>query len=84
MPFWGIYETSQDYIDALYDGDWISYDSETNTASITSISDFVKACKNAFKSVGAFDNLKATPHKAFAQIAPSGFSSDCTSSTPAG
>ena len=28
--------------------------------------------------------FKATPHKACAQIAPSGFSSDCTSSTPAG
>ena len=28
--------------------------------------------------------FKATPHKACAQIAPSDFSSDCTSSTPAG
>ncbi len=29
-------------------------------------------------------NIKATPHKVYAQIAPSGFSSDCTSSTPVG
>ncbi len=28
--------------------------------------------------------IKATPHKACAQIAPSDFSSDCTRSTPAG
>ena len=28
--------------------------------------------------------LKATPHKACAQIAPSDFSSSCTRSTPAG
>ncbi len=56
----GTYETAQDYIDALNaDGEWISYDSETNTATITSIADFVKACKNASKSVGAFDDLNA-------------------------
>lgn len=36
------------------DGEWIIYDSETNTASITSVEDFVKHCKTASKSVGAF------------------------------
>lgn len=52
------YETPQDYIDALNaDGEWVSYDAETNTAAITSIEDFVNACKNASKSLGAFDQL---------------------------
>lgn len=56
----GTYETAQDYIDALNeDGEWVEYDSETNTATITSLADFVKACKNASKSVGAFDDLNA-------------------------
>ena len=57
----GTYETVLDYIDALNaDGVWVNYNSETNTASITSISDFVKACKNASKSVGAFDDLNSS------------------------
>ena len=56
----GTYETAQDYIDALNaDGEWITYDAETNTATITSIEDFVNACKNASKSLGAFDQLDA-------------------------
>ena len=56
----GTYETVQDYIDALNaDGEWITYDAETNTATITSIEDFVNACKNASKSLGAFDQLDA-------------------------
>ncbi len=55
------YETAQDYIDALNaETNWVSYDSETNTAAITSIADFVKALKPASKSVGAFDDLNAT------------------------
>lgn len=54
----GAYETAQDYIDALNaDGVWVSYDAETNTASITSIEDFVLACKSASKNLGAFDQL---------------------------
>lgn len=54
------YETAQDYIDSLNkDSVWINYDAETNTATITSVEDFVKACKNASKSVGAFDDLNA-------------------------
>lgn len=57
----GTYETAQDYIDALNaDGEWVKYDSETNTATITSLEDFVKACKNASKSVGAFDDLNSS------------------------
>ena len=54
----GTYETAQDYIDALNaETSWITYDSKTNTAKITSIADFVKACKTASKNVGAFDDL---------------------------
>jgi hypothetical protein len=55
------YETAQDYIDSLnQDTTWVTYDSETNTATITSVEDFVKHCKNASKNVGAFDDLDAT------------------------
>jgi hypothetical protein len=55
------YETAQDYIDSLNrDAVWVIYDSETNTATITSVEDFVKNCKNASKNVGAFDDLDAT------------------------
>ncbi|MBQ9515255.1 MAG: tannase [Ruminococcus sp.] len=56
----GTYETAQDYIDALNaNGEWITYDESTNTATITSIEDFVSACKNASKNLGAFDQLDA-------------------------
>lgn len=56
----GTYETAQDYIDALNaDGEWVTYDSSTNTATITSIEAFVKAVKTASKSLGAFDQLDA-------------------------
>ncbi|MBQ6323131.1 MAG: tannase [Lachnospiraceae bacterium] len=54
----GTYETAQDYIDALNtDGEWVIYDASTNTATITSIEDFVKAFKSASKNLGAFDQL---------------------------
>ena len=54
----GTYETVQDYIAALNaDGEWVSYDADTNTAKITSIDAFVKAFKTASKSLGAFDQL---------------------------
>ena len=56
----GTYETVQDYIDALNaNGEWVTYDAETNTAKITDIASFVKALKNASKSLGAFDQLDA-------------------------
>jgi hypothetical protein len=55
------YETAQAYIDDLNkDGVWISYDSSANTATITSVADFVAHCKTASKSVGAFDDLNGT------------------------
>ena len=54
----GTYETAQDYINALNaNGTWVTYDASTNTATITSIEDFVVACKNASKNLGAFDQL---------------------------
>lgn len=50
------YDTVQDYIDSLNsDGDWVTYDADTNTATITSLEDFVTHCKEATKDVGAFD-----------------------------
>lgn len=53
------YETAEDYIAALNgDSPWIEYDAETNTAAITSLAGFVKACKQPSKSVGAFDDLE--------------------------
>lgn len=52
------YKTAQDYIDSLNtDETWIKYDSKTNTAKITSMEAFVTHCKNATKSVGAFDSI---------------------------
>ena len=50
--------TAQEYIDALNEnGNWVVYDPDTNTATITSIADFVAAMKVPTKSVGAFDSL---------------------------
>jgi hypothetical protein len=52
------YETQSDYIDSLNsDSEWITYDSSTNTATISSVGDFVTHCKSASKDVGAFDDL---------------------------
>ena len=54
----GTYETAQDYIDALNaETAWVTYDSETNKATITGIADFVSALKLASKDLGAFDAL---------------------------
>ena len=54
----GTYETAQDYIDALNaEREWVHYNAATNTATITSIEDFVLACKSASKNLGAFDQL---------------------------
>lgn len=54
----GVFETPEDYINALNaDGTWITYDSLTNTVSISSIEAFVKAFKGVSKSLGAFDQL---------------------------
>lgn len=52
------YETAQDYINSLNGNEtWIEYDSNTNTAKITSLEAFIKHCKNPSKSVAAFDDL---------------------------
>lgn len=54
----GTYETAADYIDALNaDGEWVSYDEASNTATITSVADFCVALKQASKSLGAFDQF---------------------------
>ena len=54
----GTYETVEDYIAALNtNGEWVSYDPETNSAVITSVEAFVKAFKSASKNLGAFDQL---------------------------
>ncbi len=56
----GTYETAQDYIDALNaNGEWVVYDSDSNTVTISDISSFVKNLKSASKSLGAFDQLDA-------------------------
>lgn len=52
------YQTAQEYIDDLNaDRNWIIYDSESNTASITKVEEFTAVCKKASKEVGAFDDL---------------------------
>ena len=54
----GTYETKQDYINALNaNGEWVSWDEETNTVTITSVAAFTAALKNASKSIAAFDQL---------------------------
>lgn len=56
----GTYETKQDYIDALNaNGEWVSWDEETNTVTIASVSAFTQALKNASKGIAAFDQLNA-------------------------
>lgn len=56
----GSYETAQDYIDALNaNGEWVVYDSSTNTVTISDIASFVNALKQASKNLGAFDQLDA-------------------------
>ena len=50
------YGSAQKYIDELNkDKKWISYDKSSNTATITSIADFAKACKQATELIVAFD-----------------------------
>lgn len=52
------YNTAQDYINSLNsDEQWITYNAESNTATISSVEAFVKHFKNASKNVGAFDGL---------------------------
>ena len=57
----GTYNTVEDYIDALNaNGAWVTYDKATNTASISSVRDFMCAVKLPSKNVGAFDDLNRT------------------------
>ncbi len=57
----GTYETVQDYIEALNaEGEWVAYDEESNTASITSVQAFAQAMKIASKGLAAFDQLDAS------------------------
>lgn len=52
------YKTVQSYIKSLNkNGTWVKYNAKTNTATITSLKDFVTHCKQASKDVGAFDGL---------------------------
>ena len=54
------YQTASDYINALNEKagkNFITYDSVTNTATITSVADFAGACKKATKGLGAFDDI---------------------------
>ena len=54
----GTYETIQDYIDALNaNGEWVTYDSSSKKATVTSVEAFVKALKTASKNLGAFDQF---------------------------
>ncbi len=54
----GTFESASDYIDALNaNGNWVTYDEKTNTATITSIADFAEAVKTASKGIAAFDQL---------------------------
>ncbi len=48
--------TAEDYINSMNaDRKWISYDKSTNTATVTSVADFCKECKNASELIVAFD-----------------------------
>ena len=58
VPLNTTYATAEDYIAALNaKGKWVAYDSSANTVKISSIEAFMRAVKNAAKSVGAFDDL---------------------------
>ena len=52
------YDKPQEYIDELNeDEEWIIYDAETNTVSISDIGAFARHCKKASKDVAAFDDV---------------------------
>ena len=54
----GTYETIQEYIDAMNaNGEWVSYDPQTRTVSVSSVTGFVNTFKNASKNLGAFDQI---------------------------
>lgn len=52
------YESAAEYVAALNaDETWVTYDESTNTATVTSLGGFVRACKSPSKDVGAFDDV---------------------------
>ena len=52
------YNSLDDYISSLNsDETWVTYDSSTKKATISSVGSFVTHCKNPSKDVGAFDSL---------------------------
>lgn len=52
------YATAQDYIASLNaDGEWVTYDAASNTATVASLAAFATHIKTATKSVPAFDDL---------------------------
>ena len=54
----GTYDTAADYISALNaNGEWVTYNANTNTATISSVEAFCVALKQASKSLGAFDQF---------------------------
>ena len=57
----GTYASVEDYIAALNRAEqWVNYDKETNTATITSVEAFMRNVKQLQKKVGAFDDLSGT------------------------
>ena len=52
------YNTVNDYITYLNsNGNWVTYNTDTNKATITNVGDFIKKCKPPSKNVNAFDDL---------------------------
>lgn len=52
------YASVQDYVDALNaDTSWVTYDADSNTATVTGLKGFVRSQKPATKDVGAFDGV---------------------------
>lgn len=52
------YETAQDYIASLNsDEAWVTYDADTNKATVSSVGAFVTHMKSASKAVPAFDDI---------------------------
>lgn len=57
----GTYNSLEEYIAALNKNEtWVNYDKESNTATITSVSAFMKNVKQLQKSVGAFDDFSGS------------------------
>lgn len=53
------YQTAQEYIDSLNQNlQWVNYDAQTNTATITSLAAFATIWKLPSKNVCAFDDLE--------------------------